>query len=545
MDQLAKLGPFVALSKLWKDLTGPQRVVVTAFITVALVVVGLVATVASKPRMSVLFSGLTQADAGTIVQKLSEKKITYQLSADGSTIEVPEDKVYDLRLEMATQGLPQGGSVGFELFDKSSFGMTEFTEKLSYQRAISGELTRTIEQLAPVASARVHVALSEDKVYSSEQEPVKASIKLQLRRGMPLSDEQVAGVVHLTASAVEGLKPENVTVVDSDGNMLSEVAAGSASGGLLTSNQSKIKRSYESELAQNLQSMLVRIVGPDKAVVRVSADMSFDQTQINTEKYEPASTGADGAKGVLLEEQKTEESYNNGVVPPSSQASAKKPAGVKDNYDRTDFTNRYQVSKQVQETVTSPGSVKRLSVAVIVDDKVGASKVGAIREAVTAAAGIDKDRGDQITVQSVQFDTLAQKKMDAEIASASKTELMKTIGKNAGAVVLLLVFLFFLRAIVRQIRVQPSAPRSSDPAMEQSVFNTPMAASSPASMPMTSSPADLLQGASMQGFPQANLQVAPSSMFSTASAGDNMPAELAQSTPDELVRLVRSWMAES
>ncbi len=360
MDQLSNFGPFAALSKLWNELSATQRVVVLAFAAVSLVTVIVIGMAASRPRMGVLFSGLEAADAGAIVQKLSEQKVPYQLSADGGTIEVPADKVYDLRLQMATQGLPQGGSVGFELFDKQSFGMTEFTERLNYQRAIQGELTRTICQLAPVVSARVHLAMPEDKLYSSEQDPATASVVLKLRRGMPLSDDQVGGIVHLVASAVEGLKPSNVNVIDSDGNVLSEAMAGSGDGdGLLTTNQSKQKRQYENELAQNIQSMLVPIVGPDNAVVRVSADMSFDRRETKSESYQPASSNSSGSQGVLLTEEKKTETYNGGVVPPNGVPGVKiKAASPNDSYSQTESNSQYQVTKKIEDVVSAPGQVQ-------------------------------------------------------------------------------------------------------------------------------------------------------------------------------------------
>ncbi|MGQ9581637.1 MAG: flagellar basal-body MS-ring/collar protein FliF, partial [Armatimonadota bacterium] len=276
MEQLTRLGPFVALSRLWKELSPAQRLVVAAFASLAFTSVVLIGMALSRPRMAVLFSGLTSEDAGAIAQKLAEQKIPYRLSADGTTIEVPANKVYDVRLQLATQGLPQGGTVGFELFDKSNFGMTEFAERLNYQRALQGELQRTIKQLAPVVDARVHIVMPEEKLYTSEQNPVTASVVLRLRRDRPLSDGQVGGIVHLVSSAVEGLKPSNITVIDTEGNVLSEAVTLAGSGGqLLTAAQTKLKRQYEIELAANLQGMLARIVGPDKAVVRVSAELNF------------------------------------------------------------------------------------------------------------------------------------------------------------------------------------------------------------------------------------------------------------------------------
>ena len=532
MDQLAKLGPFVALSRLWNELSPGQRLVVGAFGAVSAVAVVLIGMAASKPRMSVMFSGLASEDAGAIVQKLTDQKVPYQLSADGGTIEVPANKVYDLRLQMATQGLPQGGNVGLELFDKSNFGMTEFTERLNYQRALQGELKRTICQLAPVIDARVHIAMPEEKLYASEQEPATASVVLKLRRGTPLVDEQVGGIVHLVAAAVQGLKPSNVTVIDSDGNVLSEASAGAGgSGQLLTANQSKLKRQYETDLASNLQSMLTHIVGADKAVVRVSADMSFDQKETRSETYEPAptargagQTAAQSPAGVLLSQETKSETYNGSVLPPGGvpPRAGARTASSGDNYTRTESTTQYQVTKRTEQTVSAPGQLKRLSVAVLVDEKVEPAKVGVIQQAVTAAAGIDPKRGDQVTVQRLAFDTGNEKAEADAMAKASKGEMMGSIARNAGVVVLLLVFLFALRMIVRQIRVQ-----------------APVSAPAPAPAPQ----ARMAQAAPQQAYAAAP-GAAPAETFIAAPAENALPPEVAQSKPEDLARLVRSWMSE-
>jgi len=537
MDQITKSGPIAALINLWSGLNATQRVVVTTFAALAIALMIFVVMAASKPRMSVLFSGLAQEDAGAIVQKLNEQKVQYKLSSDGTTIEVPESKVYDMRIQLATQGLPQGGSVGFELFDKTGFGMTEFTEKVTYQRAVTGTLTRTLCHLAPVMDAKVLLTMPDQKIYSSEQEPAKASVVLKLRRGMPLSDEQVGGVVHLVSSAVEGLTPQNVTVLDTNGNVLSE-GAGSAGSSLMTANQTKMKRQFESELSQNLQSMLAKIVGADKAVVRVSADMSFDQTQTKSEEYQPVATekGANWeSKGVLLSRDKTSETYSGGVMPPGGIPATNVGSGSKDSYMREQSTEQYEVTKRIQETVSAPGKMQRLSVAVLVDDKVEPTKVEAIREAVVAAAGIDEKRGDQVTVQRVGFDTASAKAVETEMAKASKSELMQRIAKDAGAAILLIVFLIFLRMIIKQIKVQM-------PVEKETVVAETVAAPDPPAIP---NPAALFDSANNQAYSQPVPPEQNAEQYSTARPQkDTLPQEVAQSSPEELARLVRNWMAE-
>ena len=538
MDQLAKFGAIAGLRNLWNQLNSTQRVVVTAFLALSVVAVVFIGMIASKPRMSVLFSNLSSEDAGVIVQKLSELKVEYKLSTDGSTIEVPANVRDEMRLKMASQGLlPQGGSVGFELFDKQSFGMTEFTEKLNYQRAIQGELTRTISQLAPVMGARVHIAKPESSMFSTEQQPATASVVLKLRRGLPLGDEQVGGIVQLVASAIEGLKPENVSVIDSDGNVLSEcVSASSGAGGLLSTNQVKMKKQFESELAQNLQTMLAQIVGADKAVVRVSADLDFDHKQSKSERYEPLTSPDGTARGVLLSEQKSSEDYNGETIPGNIAASARvaTEGSAKGRvYNREESTAQYEVTKQIEETVSAPGQIKRLSVAVLVDEKVK-SPVRVIQNAVSAAAGIDPERKDQITVQKIKFDTVSQKALADEMAKASKGEMFQSIGKNVGAVVLLLLFLFFLKTIVKQIKVQAPVAPMMMPATEPRM----------ASAPSMQGPADILQAVNSQSFNQQQQQK-PSSMDSSPlPQHEALPSEVAQSNPEELARLVRSWMSE-
>lgn len=527
MEQLAKMGPFAALSKLWNDLSPGQRTLAAAFIALSVAVVAVAAMIATKPRMAVLFSGLESADAGAITQKLDEEKVQYELSGNG-TIEVPANRADELRLKMATQGLPQGGTVGFEQFDKSNFGMTEFTERVSYQRALQGELGRTICQLSQVMSARVMIVLPEDKVFASEQNQTTASVFLKLRPGTPLSDQQVGGIVHLVSSAIEGLKPENVTVVDSQGNTLSDAFAGSAGAGA-SMNQAKLRRQYENELSSNLQTMLTRIVGPDKAVVRVSADLDFSQHQETSETYEPAGATPQGEqqRGILASQETTDETYTGGVKPPTGTAVTAAPSASSQNknreYQLTRNSAQYNVSKKTQETVMAPGEVRRLSVAVLVDKSVTSGQLATIREAVSVAAGIDQARKDQVTVQSIAFDTTTKKAVDAEMASSAKSEMISGLAKNVGAVVLLLLFLFFLRGIVRSIKVQAPTVIGMGPTERavQAISSAETGRDTPA--------------------PAMSQAQAPAAR---PVVKQDLPAEVVQSSPEDLARLVKAWMSE-
>lgn len=458
MDQFTKLGPMQAIIKFWGALSNTQRFMTVVFISTSVVLLLVISVVATRPNMSVLFSGLEAGDAGSIVAKLQESKIPYEI--DGSVVKVPAKNVHELRMQLASQGLPKGGTVGFELFDKSSLGMTEFTQRLNYQRALQGELSRTIDQIDCVAQSRVHLAIPEQSVFSEDEKQPTASVVLKLRSGGKLNSDQVAGIVRLVSSAVEGLNPSHVTVVDMEGNMLSEPT--DSSTGLdprMSSSQLRMKQEYEREVRQDIQSMLERVLGPNKAVVRVNAKINFDRKEKSSEFYEPVETN----KGVLLSENRMEESYNGaggapggvvGIRPIIGGTAASSTATSGNGYQRVESNTKYEVSKTTEHVVTAPGQVEKLSVAVMVDGKVESGKVRSIRNVVSAAAGIELERGDKITVESMEFDDSAVKEQAKEMQAAESKSNYMSIGKSVAGVLLLFAFLFFLKGMLKQIKVQ-------------------------------------------------------------------------------------------
>ncbi len=516
----ANTGALAALKETWNNLSNTQKLVVASVVAISIVIVVVVSMIGMRPSMSTLFSNLQPADAAAIADRLRDLKVPYDLSADGGTIKVPSNQVYDLRLKMVTQGLPAGGTVGFEVFNKANFGMSEFNQKVTYLQALQGELTRTISQLAQVEDARVHLTQPEDRLYTDKQEEAKASVILRLKRGTALGDDQVAGIVRLVASSVEGLKPENVTVTDTNANMLSEATGDS--GGLsarLTATQVRLKRDYERQLQRDIQSMLDNIIGPGKSVVRVSAKMNFDHKETTKEEITP---GADG-KGVLVAEDTVSESYNGaaskarGVVS-VTEGRPRTPASANSDYVHTETSNKYEVTRSTERVVSSPGQVDRLSVAVMLDKAVGASKMASIRETVKAAVGIDETKGDVITVASVAFDRSGEKKERSEIAAANRNEMIKAIARNGAAVALLIVFLLFVRSLFKSIRFQSSAP-------------------TPAPLPTLDNAADVINKAYEGGEPPAPEPI-------RASTSETYVQELVKTNPDEVASVVKAWMAE-
>lgn len=518
MDQLSRFGPFSSIVKFWSTLTSTQKFVTVLFAITSVALLSVVAVVATRPKMTVLFSGLQGEDSGAIVAKLQEKKVPYEI--DGTAIKVPESKVAETRMDLASQGLPQGGTIGFEIFDKSNmFGMTEFTQKLNYMRALQGELSRTIDGIDTVVQSRVHLAIPDQGAFEDAKKQPTASVVLKLRPGAHLSGDQVAGIVHLVSSAVEGMDPSKVNVVDTKGNMLSE-ATDDASGidPRMSSTQLQLKRSYEHEVESSVQSMLERVLGPNKAIVRVSANVNFDKVEKNVETFQPATNNT----GIVTSEQKTEESYAGGA---GSGGSVGGPVGVPANlrrgrstrtagspgqgYTRTETNTKYEISKTSEHQVVAPGKVENISVAVMVDGKVDPAKVTAIQNIVSTAAGIRTDRGDKVTVENMAFDDSVAKAEEKDMAAVASRTTYMGVGKSVLGVILLIGFLLFLKGLVKKINL---------PMPE-------MATPSPILTEVAASPAAMVQG------------------YDSTRTAPGAPAA-PQAAPEELAAALRKWMTE-
>lgn len=386
--------------------------------------------IANRTDYRPLFTNLTSEDAGEIVKKLKEQKIPHQIGADGKSIMVPSDKVYDLRLTMASEGLPQGGGVGFEIFDRKNFGMTEFVQKLNYQRALQGELSRTISQLSGVEQARVHLAIPEKSIFKEGEKPPTASVVLKMKSSRALSENEIQGVVHLVASAVDGMDPGNVSVLDSRGKMLNK-AAESDVGNKLTTTMMETQRTYEKNLEDRLQTLLDKAVGAGRSVARVNAVFDFKQVERYEEKYDPESP-------VVRSEQRTEEQNDSGAVQPAGvpgvQSNLAKTAPAttptKNSGSRSDETMNYEISRSTARIVEPVGTLSKVSVAVMVDGKYDAAgktaaakpkyvprtpdELQKIESLVKSAVGFNAERGDQLTVANVPFQDSMQDSEESE-----------------------------------------------------------------------------------------------------------------------------------
>lgn len=501
------------------------------------------------PDYAVLFSNMAPDDANAVIQKLDAEKIPHRLADGGATILIPHEDVYEQRVQLAGQGVVKaGGSTGFELFDRTNLGMTDFQEKIAKTRATEGELQRTISGLTPVLSARVHIATPEATLYSTTQQPTTASVAIQTKPGMQLGAQEVRGITQLVAGAVEGLKPENVTIVDQNGTILRPSALadgglGDASSALqLTQDQLVAKEKYESDLQQSLQGLLDMTIGAHRSAVRVATQMDFDANSTETESYSP--------QGTVRSQQNERESYSgNGAarnaaigvpgtttnVIPTYQGTQGPQANGR--YAKSKTTTNYEVTKALAKHVDAPGKVTRLSVAVLVNAPapgarggaaatayvVSATDIAKIRNAVAAAAGIDPTRGDQVSVEAIPF-ALTPEALAAR--SASTTVLgLPTVPFVALLAIAGIAAAGFGLAFVRRRTFRPSneLPTFDSSLAEElpSFEEHPMLDGTPAIAAPIRSAADLTREQMIE-----------------------YVTSVAQDSPDSIAKLVKLWLAE-
>jgi flagellar M-ring protein FliF len=385
-----------------RRLTLAQKAVLAG--TTVAVVAGMIAlvTLVNRPTLGTLFSNLNEQDASKIVAKLKEQQIPYALEDGGKTVLVPSDQVYDLRLSLAGEGLPQSSVIGYEIFDRTNLGVSDFVQKVNYRRALEGELARTILQLQEVEGARVHLAVPERALFKEDEKPVTASVVLKLRSGKPLGRDAVQGITHLVSSSIEGLDPSNVTVVDERGTLLSD-AERPESVSALTSTQYELQEKVEQHLAQKARSLLESVVGSGNCIVQVHAELDFRQVERTLEQYDPERTA-------VRSEEMNEETVAGADSGRGSQ--------------RTNSITNFEINKSVEHIVESVGSVRRLSVAALVNgvpttvERDGQTvtevaprpqeEMDKLTELVRKAVGFSPERRDEVTVTNLTFGTDVQ-----------------------------------------------------------------------------------------------------------------------------------------
>jgi flagellar M-ring protein FliF len=430
-----------------------------------------------KEEFQPLFVGLSTDDASMIVAKLKEQKVSYKLSMGGTTVSVPKEKVYDIRLALAAQNsLPGSGGVGLELFDKTNYGMTEFMQNVNYKRAIQGELTRTINQMPEIAASRIHIAIPEKSLFTDREREATASVFLKMKRGQSLSREQVTGIVHLVAGSIEGLKAGNVVVIDSSGKVLHKEGE-SGSGVVMSGQQFELQRSVEKRIEDSVQSMLDSFLMNSKSIVRASVELNLRKEEKVEEEYAPDKRVASGEKRV--KEKSVNTRGRAGGIPGASanianaiaKGSAKQETKQEDQptsqSEREDTSTSYEVSKTVRKIIEPFGDIKRMSIAVLVDGKYEKSKgqkgeevnkyiprtpqdLNNIKSLVLRAAGINEERGDKLEVLNMPFEVENIPEEKSFLGSPGNKDMVVTFAKYAFYLVIALcVFLFVVKPFIQ------------------------------------------------------------------------------------------------
>lgn len=454
----------------FKKLTLLQKVSVMSAVAAVVISVVVVVYWANRPVYKMLFAGMTSDDAATVIEKLKEQNVPYKIEDGGAKITVPEKFVYETRLNLTKEGIPKGGGAGLELFDKSSFGMTEFMQNVNYQRALQGELARTITSLKEIAEARVHLSVPKDRLFISDEEASKASVVVRLKSGETLGREQVKAIASLVSGAVKGLTPENVQIVDTSGRLLSEFLTNEAEPLMLTQTQLEYQRKVEKDLENKVNEILGSTLGVGNAVAKVTADIDFAKRDITKEEYDP--------NPVLRSQQSSEiNSKNSPDTPqgvPGVQSNLAEPTitqgGTNSEYNKSDETQNFEIGKTVTVEQKPYGTINRITVAVVVDDKKITKKaedgktdvvestprtpedMTSIRNLVAMAVGYDETRKDQIEVSNISFDTSAKDQETTLIKREKTMELVGLLSKYALAAVIVLLFYFLvIRRILKKM----------------------------------------------------------------------------------------------
>lgn len=443
------------VTQFWKGQSTRQKVVLGVLVVLVVVMVPMLISWATRPTYAVAFSGLSEEDAAAITQKLDEQGIPYQLRGT-STILVPSNQVYTVRLSMAQAGIPKDNTVGFEIFGQSTLGMTEFSQQVNYQRALEGELERTIGSLDAVQGVRVNLVIPQKTLLAEDQAPTTASVTVQTKSGRTLDNNQVQAITHLVASSVEGLKPENVVVVDTQGNLLAsgDMAGGAGGTGSQATDQRAAEQAAARQIQQKVQAMLDSVLGPNKSVVQASVSMDWSSKETTTQSYNPTPAAVRSSQHVQ-ESYTTTGSTAGGVPGLQSNLPTAVPTLTNGQtpleYQHSEDTNNYELSQTQTHEVVTPGTIKQISLAVLVDGVSDTGQLNAIRSAAGAAAGIDTNRGDNLSVQSLKFDRSYYDQQQAAMDSAARTELYTRIGSGVAAALLLAGLLWYFSRLVRRM----------------------------------------------------------------------------------------------
>lgn len=539
---------------------GPGRLIAALGVTglVAATLFAIMFRVGTEDK-ALLYSGLSPKDASSITQQLEKSKVKYEVSSDGSSVFVPRSKVAEARMQLASEGLPGQGSIGYEIFDKQdAMGQTSFVQNINKLRALEGELARSIDSLDTVKNTRVHLVMPEKQLFETDNDPPTASIVVGLEKGS-LSDKEVNAIRNLVASAVKGLSPDKITILDERGELLAS-AQNSADASASAADDRKAQ--YEERLRKRIQDIVEGVTGPGAVRVQVSADMDFSQTNTTTEDFDPDKVVPRSTQTV--EESGNEKSSDGGAVTqgqnvPDGTNSQTNANGSSNATSRTEETVNNEISKTTKVQVSSPGTVTKLSVAVAVDGiTTPAAKAGEqpkwaprsqedidkITTLVRSAAGIDDTRGDKLEVANVKF---ARSATDAGSKAPSKfdfgkNEIMRGVEILAMSLIAIAMIFFVARPLITGIFSEGMPrPGGRKPALAGGGSMPPMVAGMPSGENMVA------------GLPTSGEQSHASSVetvdIARISGSVNANAmkqvsDVVNDHPEQTVSVIRNWLQE-
>ncbi|HAU29101.1 MAG TPA: flagellar M-ring protein FliF [Rhodospirillaceae bacterium] len=470
---------------------GTPRLALMSGVSIALIAFFMfLSTRLSTGSMGILYSDLATSDAGAISAELDKLQTPYTVSSDGTQISVPSADIGRIRMALAQEGLPSGGSVGYEIFDRQqTFGASTFLQKINQVRALEGELARTVSTLSPVRQARIHIVLPEKEMWSTQKQPATASVFVQIRGGGRLEGEHIRSIQHLIAAAVPGLKPGSVSVIDNQGTLLARGDAESTASSD-AENSDELRLRLERRMTTTLEDLVAKTVGYGNVRANVSLDMDFDRISTNSETYDPdtqvvrstqsvtedASTLGDSAGGAVSVSNSLPD--NTKTAPAGAEASGSRNS-------RTEETINYEIAKTITNHVRESGQVKRMSVAVLVDGIYSEDEKGnmtyqprskedleTITALVRSAAGYDEARGDQVEVVNMQF-TKEEERFDGgndgTILGFPRSDLLNLAETIVVGILGILIVLLVVRPILGQL-LHASAQASQDSSNAQGML---------------------------------------------------------------------------
>jgi flagellar M-ring protein FliF len=570
---MAAQNPFEQIKTFFTRYTLQQKLALAGSAALVLVLLWVLVYFVNRVEYQTLYADLDPQEAQGIVAKLQELKVPYELGTDGRTVKVASDKIAEVRIQMASQGLPESGRIGFEIFDRTNFGLTNFQEQVNYQRALEGELARSIMTLAEVEAARVHLVLAKESLFQSSDDQTKASVILKLKNGRSLSAAAASGIVNMVASAVKGLTAEKVVLIDYRGKILSR-NGGAESG--LSSQQLDTRQKLETELSGKIVQILEPAVGQGKVRPQVSATMNFQQVEETVEQYDPQGS-------VVRSQQRQEEhqpkgegkvggipgprntpSANPANTAPTAAAPATAPDANASNNSNENLLKRnetvnYEVSKAVRHVVNPVGKIDRVSVAVLIDNHTktttGADgkeqttqeprspeEMKKYKDLIAAAIGFNPDRGDQLTLENISFQGETELLEKPGFIEKQGPMIMTGLRYLIIPVIFIILYLLFLRPVQKTMfRWAPagaSAPvRSLPRQLTSGGLQTPMTVKQ--------------LEAQLNGTPiKDDYAGTPEREFLPLPTPTKMDlirkrvVEQAQTDPETVARLVRVWLAD-